>query len=165
MTPAKPTESSLVPRQELDCLHVAAPFYRDACKAGEMNYFLNDFFIHYFKRFPVPRDMFPTVKEREDEIWKRERKIVRQLNWLRTLGLKVKLPTTWQKFVVLDPSPKYGEIARDILAQLDSSKYTGPILRRVVISGDEEDPIIIDDDDDEEIVEPTYTGLDGDEGM
>jgi hypothetical protein len=76
MSPAKSTESSLVPRQELNCLRVAAPFYREACKAGDMNYFLNDFFVSYFKQFPIPQDLFPAGKAKDDETWRRE-----QVSW------------------------------------------------------------------------------------
>ncbi|KAH6890242.1 hypothetical protein BKA70DRAFT_1442056 [Coprinopsis sp. MPI-PUGE-AT-0042] len=158
------SSSQSAPRQQFDCLRVAAPFYREACKAGEMNWFLEDFLKSYFNRFPVPSDEFPTAKLRNAEKWRRETEIVRKLNWLRYVGLQVRLPTTWQKFVNLSPSTEYANLAHDILNQLDSSKATsGPSLRRVVISSDDEgkDTNIIESDSDEETRAPTYTGLDG----
>ncbi|KAH6909706.1 hypothetical protein BKA70DRAFT_1221907 [Coprinopsis sp. MPI-PUGE-AT-0042] len=147
MPPTAPLKSgSLVPHQQLDCLRIAAPFYWEAWKEGDMNFFLEDFFIHYFKRFPIPCDEFPTVQAREAEKWEREKTIFRQLDWLRNIGLHVILPTTWRKFVALDPSPEYADIAvrrlqlrfqrivdpsikRNILDQLSSTKTPKPTLR------------------------------------
>ncbi|KAH6909712.1 hypothetical protein BKA70DRAFT_1027992, partial [Coprinopsis sp. MPI-PUGE-AT-0042] len=99
------------PRQQRDCLCIAAPFYHEACKTGNMNFFLDSFFKQYFKRFPVPREDFPNVQAHQDEVWAQEQQIFRKLSWLRNVGLKVKLPITWEKFIVLQPSAEYVDIA------------------------------------------------------
>jgi hypothetical protein len=38
-------------------------------------------------------------------------KIFRQLNWLRNIGLNVRLPTTWKNFAKLEPSVEYAIVA------------------------------------------------------
>ncbi|KAH6913571.1 hypothetical protein BKA70DRAFT_1218496 [Coprinopsis sp. MPI-PUGE-AT-0042] len=136
-----PEQTSLF-RQQRDCLRVAAPFYREAFKAGEMNFFLDQFFKHYFQRFPVPRQDFPNVEAHDAEIWAQE-----QLTWLRNVGLSVHLPTTWERFIVLHPSAEYADIASNVLAQLDSTRATEPTLRNTTLAQPVECQVIVIDDD------------------